>query len=77
ELNRHALTVASAMLDAYDQVKRGAGVLDFGDLEWHAARLLGDAQTGPFVQARLDARYTHLLLDEFQDTNPLQWQVLM
>lgn len=77
ELNRHALTVASAMLDAYDQVKRSAGVLDFGDLEWQAARLLGDAQTGPFVQARLDARYTHLLLDEFQDTNPLQWQVLM
>jgi ATP-dependent helicase/nuclease subunit A len=29
------------------------------------------------VQARLDARYRHLLLDEFQDTNPLQWQVLM
>lgn len=77
ELNRHALRVAAAMLDAYDRVKRGAGVLDFGDLEWHAARLLGDAQTGPFIQARLDARYRHLLLDEFQDTNPLQWQVLM
>jgi ATP-dependent helicase/nuclease subunit A len=76
-LNRHALCVASAMLDAYDRVKRGAGVLDFGDLEWQAARLLSDAQTGPFVQARLDARYRHLLLDEFQDTNPLQWQVLM
>jgi ATP-dependent helicase/nuclease subunit A len=77
ELNRHALHVASAMLDAYDQIKRNAGVLDFGDLEWHASRLLADAQTGPFVQARLDARYRHLLLDEFQDTNPLQWQVLM
>ncbi|MCQ9378411.1 exodeoxyribonuclease V subunit beta [Methyloversatilis sp. XJ19-49] len=77
ELNRHALTVASAMLDAYDRIKQNAGVLDFGDLEWHAARLLSDAQTGPFVQARLDARYRHLLLDEFQDTNPLQWQVLM
>ncbi len=76
-LNSHALRAAVAMLDAYDQVKRAAGTLDFGDLEWHAARLLADPQTGPFVQARLDARYTHLLLDEFQDTNPLQWQVLM
>jgi ATP-dependent helicase/nuclease subunit A len=65
------------LLEAYDRIKRNAGVLDFGDLEWHASRLLSDAQTGPFVQARLDARYRHLLLDEFQDTNPLQWQVLM
>ncbi len=77
ELNRHGLRVAAAMLDAYDRIKRNAGVLDFGDLEWHASRLLSDTQIGPFVQARLDARYRHLLLDEFQDTNPLQWQVLM
>ena len=76
-LNDHGLRVASGLLDAYDRIKRSAGVLDFGDLEWHAARLLSDAQTGPFVQSRLDARYRHLLLDEFQDTNPLQWQVLM
>ncbi|MFH1815204.1 MAG: UvrD-helicase domain-containing protein [Pseudomonadota bacterium] len=76
-LNEQGLQVAAALLDAYDRIKQNAGVLDFGDLEWHAARLLSDAQTGPFVQARLDARYRHLLLDEFQDTNPLQWQVLM
>lgn len=76
-LNEHGLRVAAAMLDAYDRIKQNAGVLDFGDLEWHASRLLSDPQTGPFVQARLDARYRHLLLDEFQDTNPLQWQVLM
>jgi ATP-dependent helicase/nuclease subunit A len=76
-LNEQGLQVAAALLDAYDRIKRNEGVLDFGDLEWHASRLLADAQTGPFVQARLDARYRHLLLDEFQDTNPLQWQVLM
>jgi ATP-dependent helicase/nuclease subunit A len=76
-LNEQGLQVAAALLDAYDRIKQNAGVLDFGDLEWHAARLLSDVQTGPFVQARLDARYRHLLLDEFQDTNPLQWQVLM
>jgi len=28
------------------------------------------------VQERLDARIKHLLIDEFQDTNPLQWQAL-
>ena len=29
-----------------------------------------------WVQERLDARVKHLLIDEFQDTNPLQWQAL-
>jgi len=28
------------------------------------------------MQYRLDSRYRHVLLDEFQDTNPLQWQIL-
>jgi ATP-dependent helicase/nuclease subunit A len=28
------------------------------------------------MQQRLDARVRHLLIDEFQDTNPLQWQAL-
>jgi ATP-dependent helicase/nuclease subunit A len=29
-----------------------------------------------YLQARLDAKYQHILIDEFQDTNPLQWQIL-
>ena len=28
------------------------------------------------VLYRLDGRISHLLLDEFQDTSPLQWRVL-
>ncbi|MBS0610408.1 MAG: UvrD-helicase domain-containing protein, partial [Proteobacteria bacterium] len=38
--------------------------------------LLSDPVLSGWVQERLDARVRHLLVDEFQDTNPLQWQAL-
>jgi ATP-dependent helicase/nuclease subunit A len=47
-----------------------------GDLERAAQHLLSDDALAGWVQQRLDARVKHLLIDEFQDTNPLQWQAL-
>ena len=51
--------------------------MDYADLEIEVDRLLDDADRAPYLQARLDARYRHLLLDEFQDTNPVQWRILL
>ncbi len=53
----------------YRQRKRQAGALDFADLEESAVRLL---ETHPEVQARLRSQFDHVLMDEFQDTNPQQ-----
>ena len=75
--NRHALTAGAAFLDALERHKRERRLMDFADLEWHVSRLLADETQAAFLQARLDARYKHILLDEFQDTNPLQWQILL
>ncbi|MDY0013689.1 MAG: UvrD-helicase domain-containing protein [Rhodocyclaceae bacterium] len=75
--NRLGLTVGAALLEEYEDHKRQRRLMDYSDLEWHADRLLADETRGPFIQARLDARYRHILLDEFQDTNPLQWRILM
>ncbi len=77
ELNLHALTAGAAWLVALEQYKRERRLMDFADLEWHVARMLADEARAAFLQARLDARYRHILLDEFQDTNPLQWQILL
>ncbi|WP_230969003.1 UvrD-helicase domain-containing protein [Nitrogeniibacter aestuarii] len=75
--NIDAVQAGSALLAAFDQIKRDRRVMDFTDLEVHVDRLLGDEAQGPYLQARLDARYRQILLDEFQDTNPVQWRILL
>lgn len=75
-LNRWALTAGLGLLEQYQRLKAERDALDFTDAEWEAWRLLTDDELGPAVLAKLDARWRHVLLDEFQDTNPLQWQIL-
>jgi ATP-dependent helicase/nuclease subunit A len=75
-LNRHGLLLGHALLGAYQDAKAQQGVIDFADAEWLACRLLASEEHAPGLALKLDARYRHLLLDEFQDTNPLQWQAL-
>ncbi|MBO7411651.1 MAG: UvrD-helicase domain-containing protein, partial [Ottowia sp.] len=65
-----------SMNDEYKCLKRQRGWVDMSDVELAAHRLLGEEAVSAAVLERLDARVRHLLIDEFQDTNPLQWQAL-
>ncbi len=76
-LNAHALVVGEALIAHYEALKQQRKVYDFGDLEIKVAQLLSTSDYAPLIQARMDARYKHILLDEFQDTNPLQWRILL
>ncbi|MET0626952.1 MAG: UvrD-helicase domain-containing protein [Acidimicrobiia bacterium] len=53
-------------------VRRREGELEFHDLLVLARAVLRDPEHGLEVRRRLRARYTRLLLDEFQDTDPIQ-----
>ena len=75
-LNRYGLLLGHALVQGYQDAKAQQGVIDFTDAEWLACRLLQSEEHAPGLALKLDARYRHLLLDEFQDTNPLQWQAL-
>ncbi|MGI8844811.1 MAG: UvrD-helicase domain-containing protein, partial [Thermoleophilaceae bacterium] len=57
----------------YARLKRERSGLDFDDLELLARDLLA-ADTG--VRAGYEERFAHVLVDEFQDTNPLQNEIL-
>ena len=63
--------VARFTLDAADE-RRRAGQLEFHDLLVLARALLRHPVHGPVVRGRLHDRYRRLLLDESQDTDPIQ-----
>ena len=65
-----------ALLEAYQRVKRERQVIDYADIEWHAWGLVSVGDHADYMHYKLDARYRHVLVDEFQDTNPLQWLTL-
>ena len=55
---------------AYETAKKQRSLLDFSDLEHLAVRLLVDEAGGPTPLARQwGARYTEIMVDEYQDTN--------
>jgi DNA helicase-2/ATP-dependent DNA helicase PcrA len=57
----------------YQAALARAGAVDFGDLLVMPVRLLQEDEA---LRARWAGRFRHLLVDEFQDTNPVQYRLL-
>lgn len=62
------------IVDLYDAQKRRAGKLDFVDLLLLTRNLVRDQRE---VRAYLQRRYACIFVDEFQDTDPLQAEILL
>ena len=62
-----------ALAKLYADYKRQAALLDFDDLLYHARDLLAHNEA---VRHDLSRRYPRVLVDEFQDTDPLQAEIL-
>ncbi|HWL94392.1 MAG TPA: UvrD-helicase domain-containing protein, partial [Phycisphaerae bacterium] len=73
----HLAVLVDVLLDlrtAYQNEKRALGVIDFADLERMTLNLLRDESNG--VATRLRGEFRHVLVDEFQDVNPIQAEIL-
>src|SRR6185295_1553367 len=57
----------------YQELKRAAGSLDFADLLARARDLISDNAA---VRAHLRQKFTRIFVDEFQDTDPVQAEIL-
>jgi ATP-dependent helicase/nuclease subunit A len=72
---RH-LRVAVRLAQDWQAAKARAGVIDYDDMIRAAARLLAEPGAAEWVRFKLDSRIDHILVDEAQDTNALQWEVI-
>ena len=60
---------------AYDRLKDEQHALDFDDLERHTVHLLAQQPQSDRLRAFLDGIH-HVMVDEFQDTNPIQREIV-
>ena len=57
----------------YQQLLLERGVMDFGDLNMHAIKMLHDR---PTILKELQERFKYIVVDEFQDTNMAQYELV-
>lgn len=75
-INAAWFALNQSMMAHANAAKENMRVRDFDDLEVGVSLLMSDSANAAYLQSRLDAKYKQILVDEFQDTNPLQWQIL-
>ena len=68
--------LGNAVMQRYSEVKARRAQLDFDDLIGRAANLLHTSGAADWVLYKLDGGLDHILVDEAQDTSPVQWEVI-
>ncbi len=70
----HLHSELSELVERYREIKTKVGRLDFLDLLVKTRDLLRDDAS---LREELQNRFTHIFVDEFQDTDPLQAEILL
>jgi ATP-dependent helicase/nuclease subunit A len=75
-LSRGVRRIYRIALEQYYATLDAHGVLDFSETLARAVMLLSQMEEFARSRYRLEARYHHVLVDEFQDTSRAQWQLV-
>ncbi len=74
ETSDYLLTLYQDILNAYQNHKLVQGKLDFKDLQLMTRDLLKSNET---IRNQLSGRHNYYMIDEFQDTNEVQYELVM
>ena len=75
EASHDLLNLFTYFQTAYQRLKNYYGVVEYDDLIVKMNALL-NSEYAAWVLYKCDGGFSHILLDEAQDTNPLQWQII-
>ncbi|MEO0620381.1 MAG: UvrD-helicase domain-containing protein, partial [Pseudomonadota bacterium] len=76
EATMAVMRLADAIFQRYAEAKAQQAVLDYDDLISKTVALLGRSQDAQWVLYKLDNGLEHILVDEAQDTSPMQWRIV-
>jgi ATP-dependent helicase/nuclease subunit A len=75
-LSRGVWRIFAVALAQYQRTLEAHALLDFSGVLERAVKLLGDMDEFAQSRFRLESRYRHVLVDEFQDTSRAQWDLV-
>ncbi len=70
------IRLGSDVLQRFNAAKAQRAALDFDDLIRQTAALLAGGDATAWVLFKLDGGLDHILVDEAQDTSPVQWSII-
>ena len=68
--------LAASFARIYRDLKHERNLLDFEDMILYTRRLFAQPETMGWVLSQLNISLSHILVDEAQDTSPVQWDIL-
>ncbi|HSG67728.1 MAG TPA: UvrD-helicase domain-containing protein, partial [Bacteroidales bacterium] len=74
--NIFPLAVLHEIIAVMQQIREAEGIIHISEFDKRIAGVVG-SEPVPFIYERLGDRYSHFLIDEFQDTSVLEWQNLL
>ena len=76
-MSRGVWRIFAVALQQYQRTLDSHALLDFSGVLERAVRLLKDLDEFAESRMRLEARYRHVLVNEFQDTSRAQWELVL